>query len=78
MAYWTQTHYQHYGAREAPITLVDNKHKSLRTQGVVQGNRYHGVGVAGQLANNPLRVTHSAKRQDLIIQIRKIPLLTNA
>lgn len=40
--------------REAPITLVDDENKSFRTQGVVQGNRYHGVGVTGQFANNPL------------------------
>lgn len=41
--------------KEAPLTLVDNEHQGLGAQGVVQGNCYHGVGVAGQLANNPLR-----------------------
>lgn len=41
-------------AREAPITLVDNEHESVGSQGVVEGNGHHGVGVAGQFTNNPL------------------------
>lgn len=63
MTYWTWTHYQLYGARKPPITLVDNEDESLRTQGVVQGDCYHGVGVTGQLSNNPLPVTHEAQTQ---------------
>lgn len=58
--------------------MVDNEYKSLRTQGVVQGDCYHGVGVTGQLTDDPLRV-----RQHLqyVVQTKKntnpvIPLAT--
>lgn len=47
-------------AREAPITSVDNEHESFRTQGVVQRDHYHGVGVAGQFTDNPLRHRETA------------------
>lgn len=46
---------------KAPITLVDNKDQSLRTQSVVQGDCYHGVGVTCQLTNNPLKVCETAE-----------------
>ena len=41
----------------APFTSVDDVGERLGAQGVVQGNRYHGVGVAGHFTDNPLSNT---------------------
>lgn len=36
-------------------TLVDDKDDGLGAQGVVQWHHHHGVGVAGELADDPLK-----------------------
>lgn len=79
MPCWTQTHYQHDGAGGAQITLVNNEHDGLWAQGVVQRDRYHGVGVTGQLADNPLPGSHAAKRRQLdVAQATATPSFLNA
>lgn len=35
-------------------TCVDDVPDGSRTQGVVEGHHHHGVGIAGQLGNDPL------------------------